>query len=41
MGKPALKALQDYESQMKAGVTEYTFDPDALGIKNADFWSKN
>ena len=38
MGKPALKALKDYEAQMKAGVTEYTFDPDALGIKNADFW---
>ena len=38
MGKPALKALKDYESQMKAGVAQYTFDPDALGIKNADFW---
>ncbi len=38
MGKPALKALRDYEAQRKAGVTEYTFDPDALGIKNADFW---
>ncbi len=38
MAKPALKALKDYEAQMKAGVTEYTFDPDALGIKNADFW---
>ena len=40
MGKPALKALRDYEAQMKAGVTEYTFDPEALGIRNADFWSK-
>ncbi len=38
MGRPALKALKDYEAQRKAGVTEYTFDPDALGIKNADFW---
>ncbi len=38
MGNPALKALKDYEAQMKAGVTEYTFDPVALGIKNADFW---
>jgi AGCS family alanine or glycine:cation symporter len=38
MGKPALKALKDYEAQRKAGVKEYTFDPDALGIKNADFW---
>ena len=40
MGKPAVKALQDYERQRNAGVTEYTFDPEALGIKNADFWKK-
>jgi AGCS family alanine or glycine:cation symporter len=39
MGKPALKALADYEAQKAAGVTEYTFDPDALGIRNAEFWS--
>lgn len=38
MGKPALKALTDYEKQKNAGVTKYTFDPKALGIKNADFW---
>jgi AGCS family alanine or glycine:cation symporter len=38
MGKPALKALKDYEEQRNAGVTEYTFDPEKLGIKNADFW---
>ena len=41
MGKPALKALADYERQKKAGVENYTFDPDALGIKNADFWKNN
>ena len=40
MAKPAIKALEDYEQQKKAGVTDYTFDPEALGIKNADFWSK-
>jgi AGCS family alanine or glycine:cation symporter len=40
MGKPALKALKDYEEQRNAGVTEYTFDPDKLGIKNADFWRR-
>jgi AGCS family alanine or glycine:cation symporter len=40
MGKPALKALWDYEKQRKAGVENYTFDPQALGIKNADFWEK-
>ena len=39
MGNAALKALKDYEAQRKAGVEHYTFDPDALGIKNADFWS--
>jgi AGCS family alanine or glycine:cation symporter len=40
MGSPALKALRDYERQKKAGVEKYTFDPEALGIKNADFWKK-
>ena len=38
MSSPALKALKDYERQRKAGVEKYTFDPEALGIKNADFW---
>lgn len=38
--KPALKALRDYERQRKAGVSKYTFDPEALGIKNARFWKK-
>ncbi len=40
MGRPALKALKDYEEQRKAGVERYTFDPEKLGIKNADFWKK-
>jgi AGCS family alanine or glycine:cation symporter len=40
MARPAIKALKDYEEQRKAGVTEYTFDPEKLGIKNADFWKK-
>ena len=34
---PALKALKDYSQQKKAGF-EPQFDPEALGIKNADFW---
>lgn len=38
MGSPALKALKDYEKQRKAGVSEYTFNPKELGIKNAGFW---
>ena len=41
MGKPAIKALQDYEAQKKAGVEHYTFDPEKLGIRNADFWKKS
>jgi AGCS family alanine or glycine:cation symporter len=40
MGNAALKALKDYEAQKKAGVKHYTFDPEALGIPNADFWSQ-
>lgn len=38
IAKPAMNSLRDYEAQKKAGVTEYTFDPEALGIKHADFW---
>lgn len=34
---PALKCLRDYYRQKKAGL-EPDFDPDAVGIKNADFW---
>jgi len=37
--RPALLALKDYEKQKKAGV-DPEFDPDALGIKNADFWKR-
>lgn len=40
MSKPAIKALRDYERQQKEGVTEFTFDPKALGIENADFWEE-
>ena len=36
--RPAMKALRDYEAQKKAGVASYTFDPKALGIRNAKFW---
>ncbi|MFL1732207.1 alanine/glycine:cation symporter family protein [Moraxella oculi] len=40
MMKPAIKTLKDYEAQKKAGVTDYTFDPVKLGIKNATFWEE-
>jgi alanine or glycine:cation symporter, AGCS family len=35
--KPALVALRDYEAQKRLGV-DPTFDPDKLGIRNADLW---
>ena len=38
LGRPALRALKDYEAQRNAGVKKYTFDPQKLGIKNAHFW---
>ncbi|MBT8079715.1 MAG: alanine:cation symporter family protein [Gammaproteobacteria bacterium] len=38
IGRPALKALRDYEAQRKAGTSQYTFDPEALGINGAEFW---
>ena len=40
LGQPAIKALRDYERQKNEGVTKYTFDPEALGIRNADFWKR-
>lgn len=40
MASPAIRALKDYERQQRAGVKKYTFDPLALGIKNATFWEQ-
>lgn len=37
--KPALLALRDYEKQKEAGI-EPRFDPEALGIRHAEFWRK-
>ena len=37
--KPALACLKDYEEQRKAGLNPI-FDPDKLGIKNADLWKE-
>ncbi len=37
--KPALLALRDYEAQKRAGL-DPTFDPVALGIRNATFWER-
>ncbi len=38
VARPAIKALHDYERQQAAGSKSYSFDPKALGIKNATFW---
>ena len=40
VARPTLTMLRDYESQLKAGVTEYTFDPAKFGIKNAPYWEE-
>jgi len=37
--RPALTALKDYEAQKRAGRAP-VFDPDALGIRNADLWRR-
>src|SRR5690606_9097571 len=35
--KPALACLRDYEAKKRAG-EDPLFDPDELGIKNAELW---
>lgn len=40
MGRPAIKALKDYEVQRNAKKETYTFDPVKLGIEKADFWEE-
>jgi AGCS family alanine or glycine:cation symporter len=40
MGDAALVALKDYEAQRRSGATAYSFDPESLGIRGADFWLK-
>jgi AGCS family alanine or glycine:cation symporter len=39
LAKPAIITLKDYEKQKKQGL-DPVFDPNAIGIKNADFWEK-
>ncbi|MDO4434070.1 MAG: alanine/glycine:cation symporter family protein [Alysiella sp.] len=40
IAKPTLLALKDYETQKKAGVKDFVFDPVKLGIKGATFWEE-
>lgn len=37
---PVIKAVRDYDKQIKAGVKEPVFDPVKLNIKNADLWTE-
>ncbi len=38
MASPAIRALKDYEQQLRSGTRDYRFNPEELGIRNADFW---
>ena len=38
MSPTILKVYRDYREQRKAGIEEPIFDPEKLGIKNADLW---
>lgn len=41
LSKTAMVVWKDYVKQRKAGVEDPNFDPESLGIKNADFWKKD
>ena len=34
------RVYKDYKEQRNAGVEEPIFDPDKIGIKNADLWKE-
>lgn len=40
LSKTAMIVWKDYVKQRKNGVEDPGFDPESLGIKNADFWKK-
>lgn len=40
LAKPALRTLKDYDQQKKQGL-DPVFNPDKLGIKNAEFWTED
>ena len=41
MGKDVLKVYNDYQRQRKAGIKSPVFNPEKLGIRNADFWMEH
>lgn len=40
LSKPAMKVWKDYKTKRRAGIKEPDFNPQELGIKNADFWER-
>lgn len=40
LGGIAIKVWKDYSSKKKSGILNPTFNPEEIGIKNADFWKK-
>ena len=41
LSKPAMKVWKDYKSKRKQGIEDPSFDPKAIGIKNAEYWENN
>ena len=41
LSKTAMVVWKDYVKQRKAGIEDPNFDPESLGIKNAEFWKKD
>jgi AGCS family alanine or glycine:cation symporter len=37
--QPAFKLLRDFERQMKLGL-DPVFEPEKIGVRNADFWDQ-
>lgn len=40
MSPTIIKVFKDYKTQRKAGIEEPIFDPDKVGIKNAELWKE-
>ena len=41
LSKPAMKVWKDYKRKRKQGIEDPSFDPKAIGIKNAEYWENN
>lgn len=40
LSKTGMKVWKDYQTQRKQGIQDPVFEPNKLGIKNADFWEE-